>query len=101
MSEKGRRKPIGAKRVSPNGYEYTKTNDGWVLSHRLVAEEKLGRKLRDNERTYFVDGDRKNLDPDNIAVREAENTKEIRIEKLKTRIKALQQELVDLEGNSD
>jgi hypothetical protein len=62
--------PIGAERQAPNGYYYRKTeNDGWQLIHRLIAEEKLGRKLAENEYATFLDNDKTNLDPDNIIVR--------------------------------
>jgi len=60
---------VGAERVSPNGYRYRKTEDGWETVHRLLAEEKLGRKLTNNEYATFKDGDRTNLDPKNIIVR--------------------------------
>jgi len=60
---------IGAERVSANGYRYRKTEDGWETVHRLLAEERLGRKLGNNEFATFKDGDKTNLDPDNIIVR--------------------------------
>jgi hypothetical protein len=61
---------VGTERKSPNGYLYRKTkNDGWQLVHRLVAEEKLGRRLYANEYATFADGDRTNLDPKNIIIR--------------------------------
>jgi len=60
---------VGTERVSPNGYRYRKTEDGWETVHRLLAEAKLGRKLNNNEFATFRDGDKTNLDPDNITVR--------------------------------
>lgn len=57
-------------RVSKNGYHYTRQGPGnWVLTHHLVAAEKLGRPVNtDVETVRFVDGDRENLSPDNILV---------------------------------
>jgi len=60
---------VGDERVSKNGYLYRKTEYGWELVHRIMAETKLGRKLHDNEYATFGDGDRTNLDPKNIVVR--------------------------------
>jgi hypothetical protein len=75
---RGNASPVGATRTAPNGYHYTKTEDGWELTHKLVAEEALGRKLASNERCRFKDGDRTNLKPDNIVVYTTKNSKEDR-----------------------
>lgn len=61
--------PIGTERMSQNGYLYRKTKEGWQLASRLIAEEKLGRKLATDEYVGFMDNDRNNLDPKNIIVR--------------------------------
>jgi|SRR5262245_30236383 len=60
---------VGDERKSPNGYMYRRTEEGWQLVHRLIAEENLGRKLQGNEYATFKDGDRTNLEPDNVIVR--------------------------------
>jgi hypothetical protein len=73
---RGKASSIGDTRVSLNGYHYTRTETGWQLTHRLVAEEKLGRPLRENERIRFVDNDRTNLDSDNIVVYVTKTKKE-------------------------
>lgn len=66
---RGKNVAPGATRISANGYHYTKKQDGkWELTHRIVAEEKLGRPLRENERVRFLDGNKDNRDPDNIEV---------------------------------
>jgi len=36
--------------------------------HRLVMEEKLGRKLKTNEYIHHIDGDKTNNDPDNLKI---------------------------------
>jgi len=67
---RGTESEIGTERISANGYKYRKVDNGvWVLVHRLLAEEKLGRKLNENEYAAFIDGDRTNFDPQNIIVR--------------------------------
>lgn len=70
---RGQAVPVGTPRVSANGYHYTKVADdgqgkpGWRLTHHLVAEKKLGRKLLPNERVSFVDK-KTNLNPNNVVV---------------------------------
>jgi starvation-inducible outer membrane lipoprotein len=68
---RGQTAELGAKRISQNGYEYTKVEVNgkpqWRLSHHLVAEEILGRPLREDERVSFVNS-RKDLSPDNIRI---------------------------------
>lgn len=94
---RGRNANVGDTRVAQNGYHYTKTKRGWKLTHHLIAEEALGRRMKDNERTKFIDGDRTNLSPDNIQVFETKNSKEDKKKAIKQRIKVLQQQLRDLE----
>ncbi len=65
---RGRQAKVGDTNVSANGYHYTRTKSGWQLTHRIIAEEILGRPLYDDERVRFRDGDRNNLDPNNIEV---------------------------------
>lgn len=47
----------------PNAY-----GGRYMLEHRLVAEEKLGRYLRPDEVVVHIDGDRANNDPANLEV---------------------------------
>lgn len=98
---RGQRAAVGDTRVSANGYHYTNTRDGWILTHRQIAERTLGRKLNFDERVKFVDGDRTNLDPDNLEVRKVGHKSparrraqiEARIEEYQARIEELEQEL--------
>jgi hypothetical protein len=53
---------------SQNGYHYTKRDGKFELTHKLIMEEKLGRKLTEGERVRFIDNDRRNLDPNNLKV---------------------------------
>jgi len=74
LGTRGRSMPRGAASklgdvyTSQNGYHYTRIENGWRLTHQIVAEEKLGRPLKENERVRFIDGDRTNLDPKNLQV---------------------------------
>jgi hypothetical protein len=65
---RGSASDIGTKTVNKNGYEQTKTEDGWVGSHILIMEAFLGRKLNASERVRFLDGDRSNLTLENLEV---------------------------------
>lgn len=64
---RGRPANVGDTMINANGYHNTRTEDGWRLTHQIVAEKKLGRRLRD-EIVKFADGDKTNLDPSNIQV---------------------------------
>src|SRR4051812_28467979 len=88
---------VGTERVSQNGYRYVKEPQGWKLVHQVVAERTLGRALLPNERVKFKDGDRTNLDPDNILVYTSrERSKASRIAELEAKIEELQAELDEL-----
>ena len=71
---RGQAAEIGTKRVAQNGYEYTRLSEGWVLTSRMLAEAKLGRKLTINEYVTYSDGDRNNLKPENLIVQLRERT---------------------------
>lgn len=95
---RGRKSKVGDTRVSKNGYHYTRTKNGWELTHRLVAAKQLGRDLTPEERIRFTDGDRTNLDPDNIEVYEVRKQSiEKRKARIQSRIDELQAELNELD----
>lgn len=48
--------PIGHIRLAMNGYEETKTQDGWRLNHRVIMENFLGRKLSERENVHHKNG---------------------------------------------
>lgn len=66
----------GGRVVASNGYVLVRVGKGHPLAdvrgyayeHRLVAEEKIGRPLRDGEQVHHVDGDKTNNDPRNLDV---------------------------------
>ena len=96
---RGRKSKPGDTRTAANGYHYTRTGEGWKLTHRLSAELKLGRPLAYDERVRFIDGDRSNYaDPDNIhiyKVREASVAK--KRARIEARIDELQAQLNELD----
>jgi hypothetical protein len=54
---RGRASEVGTTRTSANGYHYTKVEGrGWVLTHWLIMEEKLGRQISADESVRFVSG---------------------------------------------
>lgn len=66
---RGQRSEVGDTTVSANGYNYTRTESGWRLTHHLIAEAALGRPIDTAIETIrFKDGDKTNLDPENILV---------------------------------
>lgn len=95
---RGRKSPVGTE-TAINGYIYVRLEDGrWEAKHRLVAEEKLGRRLTAREYIRFKDGDRNNLDPDNLEIKLINRYSLIkRREELVKKIASLQEELVELE----
>jgi hypothetical protein len=61
--------PVGTKIVNSLGYILVKCEDGeWRLEHRIVAEEKIGRKLLPGEQVHHIDQNKGNNDPDNLEV---------------------------------
>lgn len=65
---RGKPSTDGDTRVAKNGYSYTKENGVWRLTHHILAETKLGRKLRVDERVEFKDGNRRHLVVTNIVI---------------------------------
>ena len=63
----------GGRRISRQGYvdikmrSHPRANyEGYVLEHRLVMEEKLGRYLTPKEVVHHIDGNRVNNTPENL-----------------------------------
>ena len=71
------RQPIGTERVDKDGYVWVKTamrktdpksaHDNWVPKHRLVYEQAHG-PIPEGCMVVFLDGDRENFDPENLAI---------------------------------
>ena len=100
---RGQKSKEGDTRTSPNGYHYTRTATGWELTHRLRAEQSLGRSLAYDERVRFVDGDRSHYtDPDNLNVYKVrEPTTAKRKARIETKIDDLQAQLLELESDEN
>jgi hypothetical protein len=96
---RGKASEVGDTRVAKNGYHYTRTHLKWTLTHHILAEAKLGRPLKDDERANFRDRDRTNLDPDNIIIVKKGSTSVARERaRLTARIQELQAQLAELNG---
>jgi len=94
---RGRKASIGDTRTALNGYQYVRTDKRWELSHRLVLQEKLGRPVSSDERVRFLDGDRTNLDPENLEVYTIKRAStETRIARLEVKKDEIMSELLDL-----
>lgn len=90
----------GETNVAANGYHYTKTkDDGWRLTHHLVAERILGRPIdTSKEIVRFIDKDKTNFDPSNIEViPKGKVSARKRLAQIEARIKELLAEKEDLE----
>lgn len=89
---------LGTEKETPQGYLTVKTEDGWILKHRMVIEEDLGRQLMSTERVYFKDGNRKNCKLSNLEVRlnSPRTTKQLEV-----RLRELDRERADVLGELD
>lgn len=66
----------GGRSVASNGYVLVRVGvghhladvRGYAYEHRLVAEQKVGRRLRDDEEVHHVDGDKTNNVASNLEV---------------------------------
>lgn len=53
--------------ITQNGYRKVYVEErGWLLEHRYVMEQKIGRYLLPDENVHHIDGDRLNNHPDNL-----------------------------------
>lgn len=90
---RGTEAPPNTTRTSQNGYQYTKVGSEWRLTHHLIAEERLGRRINpETERVIFVDKDRANLSPSNVKVVPKGKTS------VKRRIAAIEARIAELEA---
>lgn len=66
----------GGRSIASNGYVLQRVGTGhhladvrgYAYEHRVVAEQKLGRCLRDDEEVHHIDEDKQNNDPSNLEV---------------------------------
>lgn len=93
---RGKVAEVGDTTVAQNGYHYTRTEEGWKLTSRLLMEQKLGRPLLKTERVIFKNNNRKDIRPDNLEVRTVTNGTKSLLNKranLEAKIEELQAQL--------
>lgn len=61
-------RPIGHTTIQHDGYRNVKTENGWVMEHRLVMAAVLGRDLFPWENVHHVNGDRADNRTENLEV---------------------------------
>lgn len=84
----------GGESTHPNGYVYVRVyednpffcmanekvkNASYVLKHRLVMAQELGRPLTPDETVHHIDGDRSNNDISNLQLRQGKHGKGVRM----------------------
>jgi hypothetical protein len=91
---RGNKAQVGDTCVNRNGYEYVKTETGWVGSHILLMEHMIGRQLAPGEYVAFKNGHTPPITPDMIELRKRgdRKTKAARLAALDARIEELQAE---------
>ena len=90
---RGAKAENGATRIAPNGYHYTKKDGKWYLTHRMIVEEKLGRPMLATERCFFIDGDKTNVNPENIGVNQIKAGEDKKIAEIEEKIAELKKQL--------
>lgn len=61
-------RPEGARKTNFAGYIVIKVNGKWVLEHRYVVEQKLGRPLVKTEHVHHLNGQKSDNRPENLEI---------------------------------
>lgn len=56
IARRADRSPLGTTRIANTGYVHERTEDGWMLQHRVVMEQHLGRPLWADENVHHRNG---------------------------------------------
>jgi hypothetical protein len=96
---RGKTAAEGDQYTSANGYNYTKVDGRWRLTHHIIAEEHiLGRPLTENETVRFKSKNKADLRPDNLlVVTKGKQSLRRRKAQLEARIAELQAQLADVD----
>lgn len=93
---RGVKSEVGATNVAANGYHYTRTEDGWKLTHHILAEQILQRPLRSDESVRFRDGDKQHLSLENILITPKKQSLRGRLAVVQSKIRELQAEEAEI-----
>jgi hypothetical protein len=93
---RGQRAAVGDTKINDNGYQYTKTEDrGWVGTHQLATEERIGRQLLPGEYVSFNSDNKLDFSEGNLTLRRKGDKKTSinhRLAQIEARIEELQAE---------
>lgn len=85
--------------VAKNGYVYWKIEGVWDTAHRHAMRAHLGRKLRPGERVHFKDGNKDNLSPENLELKQpGPRSKQGRLEHLQETFRDIWKEMYELDS---
>lgn len=72
---------------------------GWILEHRLVASQMVGRRLREDEQVHHVNGQKDCNDPSNLQIIDGSEHSQITVAEGSQRRRAAQRRIRELEAS--